>query len=144
MFKFLRNLLLGSKNQPAPSVSKTVKKDSGKIKAAPSELKPKKRRRTREEMELARKAESDRVGEILSKNSTQQIDQLHAAGIRYFIWRSVCDQRTCTTCRKLDGRRFKLESPPKIGYPGQHRCSDEEHCRCYAEADFKGTIFDIK
>lgn len=147
MLRFLINLFVGSKKSPTLTTSTTVKKVDALPKMTGYESKskrPAKKRRTKAEIEAARKAESARVGEILSKNSTKDIQQLHAAGVKYFIWRSVCDQRTCGACRKLDGKRFKLESPPSIGYPGQHRCSDEEHCRCYAEADFKGTIFDIK
>jgi len=43
-------------------------------------------------------------------------------------WNTVRDSRTSRECLLADGRNFRADQMPKIGYPGMVH----PHCRCYA------------
>ncbi|MCG3180945.1 MAG: hypothetical protein BIFFINMI_03310 [Phycisphaerae bacterium] len=45
----------------------------------------------------------------------------------------VGDDRTCPACRKLDGKRFRLNQVPEFPCP---RCTSEMGCRCTTVAEF--------
>jgi hypothetical protein len=60
--------------------------------------------------------------------------QASRAGVTHYRWRSCGDSDVCPQCRKNDGRRFSFSKPPGMtGHPGDGRCCDHGHCRCYAE-----------
>lgn len=105
--------------------------------------KKKRKRRTPEEMKEYRESKKKELLKLSRESSKRNIEGLHNSGVTNFIWRSVGDCRVCSECRKNNGKRFSLKNPPAIGYPGEHECQGEGHCRCYAEPDWKGTPFDM-
>ncbi|MFH5923826.1 hypothetical protein [Roseomonas xinghualingensis] len=61
-----------------------------------------------------------------------------AIGCKTFIWRSSGAEDACSTCAKLDGKRFRYAKPPTAGFPGELTCCEIGWCRCYAEAVIPG------
>lgn len=101
------------------------------------------KRRSPQEMKEYREGKKKDLLKLSRESSKKNIEVLHNSGVTNFIWRSVGDCRVCSECRKNNGKRFSLKNPPAIGYPGEHECQGEGHCRCYAEPDWKGTPFDM-
>lgn len=64
-------------------------------------------------------------------NAAMERIRMQRTGIKRYIWCSVCDERTCSICRKRNGKKFYWDKPPKGGHPGEMK-----GCRCTAEPDF--------
>lgn len=107
-------------------------------------VKKRRKRRTRSEMEALRAERKKATHEKFKASAEHSIKSIRSAGLSHYIWRGVCDERACSDCRDLEGKRFSIDKPPPIGHPGAHKCDIEGYCRCYAEPDFTGTPFDIK
>lgn len=54
--------------------------------------------------------------------------EAQAAGSAEYIWRTSKDNEVCLRCRRLNGRRYAWDNPPRGGHPG---CAPG--CRCEAE-----------
>lgn len=57
------------------------------------------------------------------------MEQVDAAASRYgpvLGWRAQVDSRTTGECRQANGKNFRADRPPSIGYPG----TVHPHCRC--------------
>jgi phage FluMu protein Com len=55
------------------------------------------------------------------------------AGVKKVQILGVGDDMSCPACRKLDGKRFRLEEVPELPYP---KCTCEIGCRCSTVAEF--------
>lgn len=49
-------------------------------------------------------------------------------------WRAIFDSRTSPECRAADGKNFRADRMPLIGYPGMVH----PHCRCFPGRPFAG------
>jgi hypothetical protein len=49
-------------------------------------------------------------------------------------WKAVMDVRTTLECRDADGKNFRADAEPLIGWPG----SVHPHCRCFPVQPFPG------
>lgn len=61
--------------------------------------------------------------------------QVDAAAERYgpvLGWRAQMDERTTSECRSANGRNFRADRRPTIGYPG----TVHPHCRCEITAPY--------
>lgn len=85
-----------------------------------------------------RRAKLIAVDQIGKANSALTKQRQADAGIDGYIWRGVLDNRERQIHVDREGKRFKWSSPPSDGHPGQ-----PIHCRCYAEPDWSGSVFDI-
>lgn len=62
-------------------------------------------------------------------------EQVDAAANRYgplLGWRAQMDERTTGECRNANGRNFRADHRPAIGYPG----TVHPHCRCEITAPY--------
>ncbi|WP_158782490.1 phage minor head protein [Pantoea sp. BAV 3049] len=78
------------------------------------------------------------VDQIGKANSALTQQRQKDAGIDGYIWRGVLDNRERQVHIDREGKSFKWSSPPSDGHPGQ-----PVRCRCYAEPDWTGSVFDI-
>lgn len=116
-----------------PNVAGTFalgKSDPGATRVRP----PRKKGRTTEE----KKADwGQYCGEMQSKSrAILERDRRNAVavGSTKYIWRSCCDERVCAACAAKDGKRFRWNSSPIGGHPGESDSCLSGWCRCYAEA----------
>lgn len=58
-------------------------------------------------------------------------------GVEEYIWHDSDDTRVRTTHQANDGKRFRWDTPPATGHPGE-----EVNCRCWAEAVFQDELFE--
>lgn len=84
------------------------------------------------------RAELIAVDQIQKANAALTMKRQQDAGVTHYIWRGVMDGRERATHKAREGKRFAWDDPPPDGHPGQ-----AIRCRCYAEPDFTGSIFDI-
>lgn len=84
------------------------------------------------------RAELIAVDQIQKANSALTMKRQADAGVTHYIWRGIMDGRERATHKAREGRRFAWNDPPPDGHPGQ-----PVRCRCYAEPDFSGSVFDI-
>ncbi|QDH45677.1 head morphogenesis protein [Pantoea phage vB_PagM_AAM37] len=78
------------------------------------------------------------------------IDQIHKAnaaltehrqkdvGVTGYIWRGVEDGRERPEHKRREGQHYDWNNPPWDGHPGH-----PVRCRCWAEPDFTGSLFDV-
>jgi len=67
----------------------------------------------------------DQLGKLNGQlNAVRQQD----LGIESYVWRTMRDSRVREEHRRRDGKRFRWDSPPNGGNPGE-----AIQCRCYAE-----------
>lgn len=62
-------------------------------------------------------------------------DQIDAAAARYgpvLGWRAQMDPRTTAECRQANGKNFRADRRPSIGYPG----TVHPNCRCEITAPY--------
>lgn len=85
-----------------------------------------------------RRAKLIAVDQVGKANSALTKQRQADAGIDGYIWRGVLDSRERQLHIDREGKRFKWSSPPSDGHPGQ-----PIRCRCYAEPDWSGSVFDI-
>lgn len=78
------------------------------------------------------------VDQIGKANAALTKQRQGDAGIDGYIWRGVLDGRERQLHIDREGKSFKWSSPPSDGHPGQ-----PVRCRCYAEPDWTGSVFDI-
>lgn len=136
--KFFTNSLNGVDTKSEPKIDSNSELD-----VKPCAQRERAKRRSPHEMKELRESKKRILLKLSRESSKKNIEDLKNAGITDFIWRSVGDCRVCSECRKNNGKRFSLKTPPAIGYPGEHEYQGEGHCRCYAEPDWKGTPFDM-
>ena len=81
----------------------------------------------------ARLIARDQVGKLTSHI---QNDTLKSAGVEYYIWRTVKDQRVRDEHERLEGMRFAVNGPgaPGAGVRGEHSHPGQAiQCRCYRQ-----------
>lgn len=84
------------------------------------------------------RAELIAIDQIQKANAALTEHRQKDVGVDGYIWRGVEDGRERPAHKAREGKSFKWDSPPPDGHPGQ-----PIRCRCWAEPDFTGTIFDI-
>lgn len=85
-----------------------------------------------------RRAKLIAVDQIGKANSALTKQRQADAGITGYKWRGVLDERERPEHRAREGNSYKWSNPPPDGHPGQ-----PVRCRCYAEPDWSGSVFDI-
>lgn len=85
-----------------------------------------------------RRAKLIAVDQIGKSNAALTRQRQKDAGIDGYIWRGVLDSRERQLHLDREGKSYKWSSPPPDGHPGQPVL-----CRCYAEPDWSGSVFDI-
>lgn len=57
-----------------------------------------------------------------------------ASGVKYYIWKSVTDQRLkdCSICMNRSGKKYSYSKPTSDGFPGEGKCGRLGFC--YARA----------
>ena len=86
------------------------------------------------------RAELIATDQILKANSALAEQRMENAGVDYYIWRGVMDSRERPEHRSLEGTRHKRGSDVNgEGPPGS-----KYRCRCHAEPDFTGSVFDLE
>ncbi|WP_261154206.1 phage head morphogenesis protein [Serratia ficaria] len=85
-----------------------------------------------------RRAKLIAVDQIGKANSALTKQRQSDAGISGYKWRGVLDERERPEHRAREGNSYKWNNPPPDGHPGQPM-----RCRCYAEPDWTGSVFDI-
>jgi len=85
-----------------------------------------------------RRAKLIAVDQIGKANSALTKQRQTDAGISGYKWRGVLDERERPEHRAREGNSYKWNNPPPDGHPGQ-----PIRCRCYAEPDWTGSVFDI-
>lgn len=60
--------------------------------------------------------------------------QAISVGVKYYIWKSVTDQRLkdCSICMKRSGKKYSYSKPTPDGFPGEGKCGRSDFC--YARA----------
>lgn len=84
------------------------------------------------------RAELIAIDQIQKANAALAEHRQRDVGCTGYLWRGVEDGRERITHKKREGQHFDWDSPPPDGHPGQ-----PVRCRCWAEPDFTGTLFDI-
>lgn len=77
------------------------------------------------------------VDQIGKANAALTKQRQADAGVSGYIWRGVLDSRERQIHKDREGKKFSWSSPPPDGHPGQ-----PIRCRCYAEPDWSGSVFD--
>ncbi|HAS0773867.1 TPA: minor capsid protein [Enterobacter hormaechei] len=85
-----------------------------------------------------RRAKLIAVDQIGKANAALTKQRQADAGISGYKWRGVLDERERPEHRAREGKSYKWNNPPPDGHPGQ-----PIRCRCYAEPDWAGSVFDI-
>ena len=118
---------------PIPASAATVMPTEATVATKESATKPKRKRRTPEEMRVSHlEFVAKRRLENLQHSLIEQEKQT-GVGITHYTWQSAGDERTCEACLANDGKRFAWNSPPPhTGHPGQCTTCDEGYCRCVA------------
>jgi hypothetical protein len=123
-----------TKAQQQTSVASTFALDLPSDPGATRVRLPRKKGRTTEQ----RKADWEQYcGEMQSKSrAILERDRRNAlaVGSTKYIWRSCRDERVCAACAAKDGKRFRWNSSPIGGHPGESDSCKSGWCRCYAEA----------
>jgi TM2 domain-containing membrane protein YozV len=125
----------GTPQPPPPILASSPIVAPNEARALPEDntAKPKRKRRTPEEMRVAH---LEFVGKRRLENLQHSlIEQKKQTGvsITHYTWQSAGDERTCQACLANDGKRFAWNSPPlRTGHPGQCTTCDEGYCRCAA------------
>ncbi|SEQ64285.1 phage putative head morphogenesis protein, SPP1 gp7 family [Rosenbergiella nectarea] len=78
------------------------------------------------------------IDQIGKANAALTQQRQKDAGVDGYIWRGVLDQRERQIHIDREGKKYKWDSPPRDGHPGQ-----PIRCRCYAEPDFSNSVFNI-
>jgi len=84
------------------------------------------------------RAELIAIDQIQKANAALTEQRQRDAGCSGYIWRGVEDQRERPAHRAREGQHFEWDKPPADGHPGQ-----PVRCRCWAEPDFTGSLFDV-
>ena len=85
-----------------------------------------------------RRAKLIAVDQIGKGNAALTKQRQAEAGVTGYKWRGVLDERERPEHRAREGNSYKWNNPPPDGHPGQ-----PVRCRCYAEPDWSGSVFDI-
>jgi SPP1 gp7 family putative phage head morphogenesis protein len=67
-------------------------------------------------------------GQIIKLQAKMTQIRHEAQGIERYEWSAVMDARESEECKKLNGKRFRWDKPPKGGHPGER-----DGCRCHAQ-----------
>jgi SPP1 gp7 family putative phage head morphogenesis protein len=113
----LLGLLLKGDTQPVETVS------TGKTK-------PRRPRRSNEEMALARAEQLEGRIVAFKENSAKKRQGMIAAGTTRYRWSSANDERVCEYCAKNQGKVFDIGAPTTHGFPGEVVCCNGQACRC--------------
>jgi len=84
------------------------------------------------------RAELIAIDQIQKANAALTEQRQRDVGVTGYVWRGVEDGRERVAHKLREGKHFDWDSPPPDGHPGQ-----PVRCRCWAEPDFSGTLFDI-
>lgn len=84
------------------------------------------------------RAELIAIDQIQKANAALTQQRQADAGVTGYIWRGVEDGRERPAHKAREGKHYEWNNPPPDGHPGQ-----PVRCRCWAEPDFTGSIFDI-
>lgn len=84
------------------------------------------------------RAELIAIDQIQKANAALTEQRQRDVGVTGYVWRGVEDGRERVAHKLREGKHFDWNSPPPDGHPGQ-----PVRCRCWAEPDFSGTLFDI-
>ncbi|CAH0447283.1 hypothetical protein LMG10661_03349 [Ralstonia syzygii subsp. syzygii] len=140
MLKHLLKLLRGKKDTQE-SVAANFRIDITESTPEPTpvavaEKKPRRKRRTKEEMAIARAELVEKMRVEGLERAVREKAQQTAIGVEHYIWRgNVCD---CPACEANDGKRFRWDKPPRTGHPGECTSCNDGYCKCYAEAIIPG------
>lgn len=88
-----------------------------------------------------RQAEREHLNQqLLPKNVARfnyDARRMMGIGATHFIWRTCQDERTCTHCQSLEGKRFAYSTMQSGKAPGTFICDNGKVCRCICEAVLK-------
>lgn len=84
------------------------------------------------------RAELIAIDQIQKANAALAEHRQKDVGVTGYIWRGVEDGRERPAHKAREGKHFDWSNPPPDGHPGQ-----PIRCRCWAEPDFTGTLFDV-
>lgn len=109
------------------------------------------------------RAEFIATDQILKANSVLAEQRMSNAAVSYYTWRGVMDSRERDSHKELEGMKFRVDGKPMTdadlkaaGVPNQKYRHPSEvdsassapgfayRCRCHAEPDFTGSVFDLE
>lgn len=70
------------------------------------------------------------AAQLNRRNAAEAVDKASVGGV--CGWKAVMDAKTSAECRAANGRNFRVDHPPSIGWPG----AVHPHCRCRPVAPY--------
>lgn len=137
--KLFVNLLSPSKAAPAEVIAPLESVDLTRW--APPRRPPERKgkRKTPEELEAERSSLAAHMHDLAEKRISRDFSRAQAAGITHYRWRSCgLNGGACAACLSREGKKFRLDSRPDHGHPGEGTCGERGFCRCYPEMIIPG------